>query len=90
MSDDGSACPSASDEGVYACSLRAGHDGDHDYVCRETQPGVSLLAELFNREIDAAIAYSDAKEREIDEHGYGKPGVSIVSIVGLVAPDDES
>lgn len=31
-------CPSASDDGVYACSLRAGHDGDHEYVCRR-DPG---------------------------------------------------
>lgn len=31
----------------------------------------SEFAVLFNRECDAAIAASDAKAREMDEHGYG-------------------
>ncbi len=35
--------------------------------------GARRMAELFNREIEAGHADMDAKERAIDEHGYGGP-----------------
>lgn len=54
-------------------ALAAGRPTEPEFSAHEARPPGAKLGELIERETAAANACMDAKERALDEHGYGRP-----------------
>lgn len=54
----------------------------------DTSPA-DAFGDLFEREVAAANASADARERALDEHGYGRPGEEVVGLADFVPADGD-